>query len=146
MRVSVITLFMFDSVWAGVKYRWNLALDNHATRRKLSILDRGRALARLNDGVSMREVARRMQVSHSDIQRLQERFRATGSATDQPRFGRPCCSSRQDDRLLRISTLRDQSITPITLRCQLMNAASVNVSVRGQFAAVFLKQGCTQGV
>ena len=49
-------------------------------RRKLSILNRGQALAWLNHGVSMREVAEHLQMGHSVIQGLQERVRATRTA------------------------------------------------------------------
>ena len=76
----------------------------------------------------MTEVARRLQASHSVIQRLQERFRATGRVTEQPPSGRPRCTSRQDDRFLYLSTLRDRSITSTTLRRQLMSVVHVNVS------------------
>ena len=98
------------------------------SRRKLSIQDRGRALAWLGDAVSMTEVARRLQVSHSVIQRLQGWFRATGRVTEQPPSGHPRCTSTQDDRFLYLSTLRDRSITSTMLRRQLMSVVHVNVS------------------
>ena len=60
-------------------------------RHKLSNLDRGFALAWLNDGVSMREVARRLHVSYSVIQRLQERFRVVSLAN---RLGNPAPEAR----------------------------------------------------
>ena len=100
-------------------------------RRKLSILDRGRALAWLNDGVtvSMREVARRLQVSSSVVHRLQERFRATTERqTERPRPGRPRCTNKQDGRFQSISTMRERMTTSTTPRRQLMNAVHVNVS------------------
>ena len=53
------------------------------------------------------------------IHRLQERFHATGRATERPRSGRPRCTSRQDWRSFPAST---------TLKRQLMNAVHVNVS------------------
>ena len=82
----------------------------------------------LNDGVSMPEVARRLQVSNSVIQQLQEQFHATGNATEHPRYGRPGCTSRQDDRFLRISSMRERMIISTMLRCQLMNVVHVNVN------------------
>ena len=77
----MLTLLMFDSDWAGINFVGIWLWVILPSRRKLSIQDRGRALAWLNDAVSMTEVARRLQVSHSVIQRLQGRFRATGRVT-----------------------------------------------------------------
>ena len=76
----------------------------------------------------MTEVARRLQVSHSVIQRLQGWFRATGRVTEQPPSGRPRCTSTQDDHFLYLSTLRDRLIASTTLRRQLMSVVHVNVS------------------
>lgn len=97
-------------------------------RTKLSTLDRGRALAWMDEGISMREVGRRLGVSMSVIQRLHERFRTTGSTDERPRSGRPRSTSRQDDRLLLLSTLRNRTITSTTLRRQLRTAVHRNVS------------------
>ena len=40
-------------------------------RRRLSDADRGRALAWIQDGIALREIGRRLGVTHSVIQRLQ---------------------------------------------------------------------------
>ena len=98
-------------------------------RRRLSAVDRGRALAWLAEGVSLREVGRRLQVSASVIHRLNERYATTGSTEERARTGRPRCTSRQDDRFLYLSTLRDRTVTAPMLRHRLMQAANVNVSV-----------------
>ena len=55
---------------------------------KLCMLDQGRTLGWLQDGVSRREVGRRLGVSHSVIQGLQARFQATGLAAERPRSPR----------------------------------------------------------
>ncbi|KAK7096067.1 hypothetical protein V1264_005413 [Littorina saxatilis] len=47
-------------------------------RRKLSDLDRGRAIGWLQDGVAARQVAQRLAVAPSVIIRLTQRFHATG--------------------------------------------------------------------
>src|ERR1700729_3648877 len=46
-------------------------------RRSLRTVDRGRAMAWIQDGQSVRHVARRLAVSHSTIQRIFERFQDT---------------------------------------------------------------------
>ena len=95
-------------------------------RCKLNILDRGRALAWLNDGLSMQEVARHPQVSHSVIQWLQEHFCVSDRQTERSCSGCPCCTSRQDDHFQCISTLHNWSITSNTKRRQVMNAVHIN--------------------
>ncbi|KAK7112352.1 hypothetical protein V1264_011821 [Littorina saxatilis] len=47
-------------------------------RRKLSDLDRGRAIGWLQDGFAARQVAQRLAVAPSVIIRLKQRFHATG--------------------------------------------------------------------
>ena len=61
------------------------AFNNHAFNAEAVTLDRGQALGWLQDGTSGQEDARRLRMSHSVIQRLHERFQATGSADDRPR-------------------------------------------------------------
>ncbi|KAK7103587.1 hypothetical protein V1264_018456 [Littorina saxatilis] len=54
-------------------------------RQKLSLLDRGRAIGWFQDGVGVREIARRLLVTPSVITRLRQRFQATGLVQDRPR-------------------------------------------------------------
>ncbi|KAK7090668.1 hypothetical protein V1264_010430 [Littorina saxatilis] len=58
-------------------------------RRKLSDLDRGRAIGWLQDGVAARQVAQRLAVAPSVIIRLKQRFHATGRVQERQRSGRP---------------------------------------------------------
>ena len=97
-------------------------------RRRLSALDQGRALGWLQDGISAREVGRRLGVSDSVIRRLRERFQATGSAEERARSGRPRATSRRDDRSIVLAALRNRTSTARTLRGNLRQAVNVNVS------------------
>nr|KAG5714667.1 hypothetical protein BaRGS_000155 [Batillaria attramentaria] len=97
-------------------------------RQRLSTLDRGRALGWLQDGTSGREVARRLGVSHSVIQRLHERFQATGSADERPRSGRPRATNRRNDRYLQLLALRDRTVTARTIRSNLRTATNIIIS------------------
>ena len=97
-------------------------------RRKLSALDQGRAMGWLQEGISAREVGRRLGVSDSVIRRLRDRFQATGSAEERARSGRPRATSRRNDRSIVLATLRNRTVTARTLRGNLRQAANVNVS------------------
>ena len=48
----------------------------------MSDAERGMAVAWLQEGVGMREVGRRLQVTHSVMQRLRDRFNNTGSVLE----------------------------------------------------------------
>ncbi|KAK7105775.1 hypothetical protein V1264_017110 [Littorina saxatilis] len=54
-------------------------------RRKLSDLDRRRAIGWLQDGVAARQVAQRLAVAPSVIIRLKQRFQATGRVQERQR-------------------------------------------------------------
>ena len=97
-------------------------------RQRLTEEQRGRALALLDEGIGLREVSRRLQVSHSVIHRLRERFNATGSVQERRRTGRPRATTRQQDRLLVLSALCDQRSAAVTLRGQLRAATGTNIS------------------
>ena len=97
-------------------------------QRRLSALDQGRALGWLQEGISAREVGRRLGVSDSVIRRLRERFQATGSAEERARSGRPRATSRRDDRSIVLAALRNRTVTARTLRGNLRHAVNVNVS------------------
>ena len=92
------------------------------SRHRLTDYQRGRAIALLDEGIGQREVARRLEVSHSVIQRLYQRFLETGAVQERRHSGRPRVTSRQEDHYLVISSLRERSAISVTLRGQLRDA------------------------
>lgn len=113
-------------------------------RQRLSTLNRGRALGWLQDKVSGREVARRLGVSYSIIQRLQERFQTTGSADERPRSGCPRATNGRDDHYLQLLALRNRTVSARTLRSNLRMATNVSISqttVRRRLHEVGLQSG-----
>lgn len=97
-------------------------------RRRLTAEQRGRALALLDEGIGLREVSRRLHVSHSTISRLRERFNATGSSQERRHTGRPRATTRQQDRYLMLGALRDRTSTAVILRGQLRATTGANIS------------------
>ena len=130
MKSLMLTLFTPCSAWWCINGLETEVSINMPQRRQLCALDRGRALAWLQEGISMREVGRRLGVSHSVVSRLQERVNATGSADVRPRSGRPRCTSRRDDRFLMLNAVRERTVSAPTLRRRLRAANHVNVSER----------------
>ena len=93
-------------------------------------------------GLSVRMTANRIGESPSVIQRLKERWQNTGRVEDRPRSGRPRKTTRQQDRHVVLSCLRDRSATAEALRASLRNVSNVNVStetVRRRLHAAGLK-------
>ena len=97
-------------------------------RRKLSTLNRGLAVGWHQEGISGREIARRLRVKHAVIQRLLERFQATGSTDERPRSGRPRCTNQRQDRFLHIAALRQRTTNATRLRQEMRRAANFNIS------------------
>ena len=94
---------------AGLYYRLNSGAFVTMSLRRLSDADRGRVLAGLNNGVAVLEIARRLAVSHSVIQRLRERFSNTGSVAERRHAGQPGSTTRQQDRVIALTSLRNKS-------------------------------------
>lgn len=93
--------------------------------RKLSNLDRARALGQLQMGRSSREVARVFNTSRQSIGRIRQRYAATGDVKDLPRSGRPRVTSRAEDR----------HITNVVLRNRFINAPEMTRRIRRQRGA-----------
>ena len=98
-------------------------------RRYLTDVDRGRAIAWLQQRIAVREVARRLGVAPSVICRLQQRWQATGRVQDRPRSGRPRKTTRREDRYITRQVTMARTSTARRIRGQLRAATQTNVSV-----------------
>ena len=97
-------------------------------RQKLSDVNRGRVIAWVQDGVSLRQVATRLRVSISVISRLIQRVNATGSAQERPRSGRPRATNAREDRFIHRQALQSRSAPANRIRTRLRAATRVNIS------------------
>ena len=97
-------------------------------RRKLSNFDRARAVAWFQDGVTKREVARRLQVSISVIVRLIQRYTATGRVQERRRSGRPKKTNPREDRLIERQALQTRTASSSIIRRHVRVAANINIS------------------
>ncbi|XP_006819570.1 uncharacterized protein LOC102801208 [Saccoglossus kowalevskii] len=98
-------------------------------RRQLTIEERDRAIGWLNEGVSLREAARKLNVTPSVIHRLSQCFRETHIVHDgRPRSGCPRVTTPAEDRNLLISALRNRTVTANSLRRTLRAATHTDAS------------------
>ncbi|XP_067659425.1 uncharacterized protein [Haliotis asinina] len=96
-------------------------------RQHLSIEERARAIGWLNEGVSQREAARRLNVRPPVINRLRQRYLQTQTVRDRQRSGRPRVTTGREDRLVVLEALRRRTVTASHLR-QLRTATGTIVS------------------
>ena len=83
--------------------------------RKLSNLDRARALGQLQAGQSSRRVAMAFNTSRQSIDRIRQRCAASGDVKDLPRSGRPS-GRRSVPRIDLSPTPRSETILPMLQR------------------------------
>ena len=74
--------------------------------KELSEGVRGEIMALIKEGLSHRQIAARMRVSKGAVQRTAERFKRTNAYSTLPRSGRPKCTTPQQDRFIKITSLR----------------------------------------
>jgi len=96
-------------------------------RRKLSIAERWQAVGMSQTGLSNRRVAQRVGVHHSVIDRLMDRFQATGTVEDRPRSGRPRKTTPREDRLIARRARRDNFTTAGRIRAGVPFGGHVSV-------------------
>ncbi|KAK7112332.1 hypothetical protein V1264_011803 [Littorina saxatilis] len=99
-------------------------------RRKLSDLDRGRAIGWLQDGVAARQVAQRLAVAPSVIIRLKQRFHATGRVQERQGSGRPRVTTQREDRFILRQAMQQRMATANNIRQRLQ--ATPNTVVSGE--------------
>ena len=97
-------------------------------RRKWSNFDRARAVAWFQDGVTKREMVRRLQVSISVIVRLIQRYTATGRVQERRRSGRPKKTNPHEDRLIERQALQTRTASSSIIRRHVRVAANINIS------------------
>ncbi|KAK7091283.1 hypothetical protein V1264_008987 [Littorina saxatilis] len=99
-------------------------------RLHLNLVDRGRVLAWVQEGIRLREIAARLGCSHSIIVRLRQRFLATGSVETRPRSGRPRSTTQRQYRYITRQALQTRTTTASTIRRRLGVATNTASTIR----------------
>lgn len=92
------------------------------------------AVALLQAGLGQREVARRLRISRSSVQRVYRRYLETGAFDRRPGTGRPRATSAADDRYIQLSVLRNRRLNAVQVQRSLRDERQVVISsdtVRG---------------
>lgn len=67
---------------------------------EMTIAERWQAIGMKHAGMSFRQIGRELGHHHSNISKLWTKYQVTGDVKDRPRSGRPCCTTRREDRAL----------------------------------------------
>ena len=92
---------------------------------KLSNVDRARILGMLEGGRSRRDVAAQFNVCQATLSNLIRRYNETHEVKDRHRSGRPRATTPQEDRRIRLLSLRSRTTPATTIRATIRNERRV---------------------
>ena len=81
-----------------------------------------------NEGYSMREIAKKLKISNNAVYYSIHRTAQTGSNQNRKRSGRPWCTTEQEDKYIRVSSLRNRRLTSPQLAASLNSTRKTPVS------------------
>lgn len=99
-------------------------------RRSITLFNRARIIALIQEGLTQTAVANRLGVNQSDVSRGWRRYQQTHSVSDRLRTGRPRSTTAAQDRFVMITATRGPMSTATELRADLRRASGVQVSTQ----------------
>ncbi|CDQ85386.1 unnamed protein product [Oncorhynchus mykiss] len=99
-----------------------------ARNKELSSETRQSILVLRNEGYSMREIAKKLKISYNAVYYSVHRTAQTGSNQNRNRSGRPRCTTEQEDKYIRVSSLRNRRLTGPQLAASLNSTLKTPVS------------------
>lgn len=99
-----------------------------ARKTELSSETRQSILVLRNEGYSMREIAKKLKISYNSVYYSLQRTAQTGSNQSRKRSGRPRCTTEQEDKYIRVSSLRNRRLTGPQLASSLNSTRKTPVS------------------
>ncbi|KAK7095034.1 hypothetical protein V1264_006495 [Littorina saxatilis] len=115
-------------------------------RKKLSNLDRARAIGWLQDSVAARQVAPRLAVAPFVIIRLKQRFHAAGRVQERQRSRRPRVTSQREDRFIQRQAMQQRMATANNIRQRLQATTATLLLVVRRSETAYTTLACVQGV
>lgn len=86
---------------------------------KVSVETRHKVVSLRQQGLSQVEIARQTGVSRCAVQALLQKHKETGTVEDQKRSGRPRKLSKADERLIKLTLLRDRKMSSSAITSEL---------------------------
>ena len=95
---------------------------------ELSSETRQSILVLRNKGYSMGEIANNLKISYNAVYYSRHRTVQTGSNQNRKRSGRPRCTTEQEDKYIRVSSLRNRRLTSPQMAASLNSTHKTPVS------------------
>ena len=147
LRSAIVSPLLSFKYFAIYNFKINLPNSLHASAwrmaKELNEAVRGQIVALSNEGFSQRQIAAKIGVSKGAVQRTVERFRKTKSYSNLPRSGRPRCTTSQEDRFIKITSLRNRTATTGNIQSSINATREKTIcktTVRRRLAASSLKR------
>jgi transposase len=99
-----------------------------ARNKDLSSETRQSSLVLRNEGYSTGEIAKKLKISYNTVYYSLHRTEQTGSKQNRKRSGRPQCTTEQEDKYIRVSSLRNRRLTSPQLAASLNSIRKTPVS------------------
>ena len=99
-----------------------------AKNKDLSPETRQSILVLNNEGYSMREIAKKLKISYNAVYCSLHRRVQIGCNQNRKRSGRPRCTTEQEDKYIRVSSLRNRRLTSPRMAASLNNTQRIPVS------------------
>ena len=89
----------------------------------------GSSILVLRTGYSMWQIAKKLKISYNGVYYSLQRTEQTGSNQIRKRSGRPWCTTKQEDKYIRVSSLRNRCLTSPQLAASLNGTRKTPVSM-----------------
>jgi transposase len=116
------------SIWSinicGFDYRLKMPRNKDVsseTRQSILVLR--------NEGYSTREIAKKLKISYNAMYYSLHRKAQTGSIQNRKRSERPRCTTEQEDKYIRVSSLRNRCLTGPQVAASLNSTCKTPVSI-----------------
>ncbi|KAF7651601.1 hypothetical protein LDENG_00108530 [Lucifuga dentata] len=100
-----------------------------AKTKQLSQETRQSVVALRNEGLSMRQIAKKLKISYNGVHSCLARKGQTGSNQDRKRSGRPRCTTAQEDMYIKICSLGKRSLKSPQLAASLNSTRQIPLSL-----------------
>ena len=84
----------------------------------------------------MREIAKKLKISYKGVYYSLQRTAQMGSNQNRKRIGRPRCTTKQEDKYIRVSSLRNRCLTSPQLAASLNGTRKTAVSMSDKEATL----------
>ena len=110
------------------QHLWVWLQAQNGQKQRLSSETRQSILVLRNEGYSMRAIAKKLKISYRAVYYSRHRTAQTVSNQNRKRSGRPRCTTEQEDKYIRVSSLRSRRLTSPQLAASLTSTGKTPVS------------------